>query len=77
MSQVEHTKEHNELYSLLVHASCFILCSVYTRFSSVLSINCKWRWGMLAFLNFSYFSVLYRRYQGNNKVINILYVLKY
>ena len=31
----------NEPYSLLVRASYFILCSVRTRFSSVLPIECK------------------------------------
>ena len=32
-------------YSLLVRASYFISCSVHARFDSVLSIDCKWRWG--------------------------------
>ena len=35
----------NGPYSLLVRASYFISCSVHIRFSSVLSIDCKWRWG--------------------------------
>ena len=33
--------------------------------------------GGVGIFNFSYFSVLYRRYQVNNKVINILYILMY
>ena len=31
----------------------------------------------LAFLNFSYFNVLYRSYRVNNKVIDALYILMY
>ena len=33
--------------------------------------------GVQAFLNFSYFIVLYRSYQLNNKVIDVLYILMY
>ena len=35
----------NGPYSLLVRASYFISCSVHLRFTSVLPIDCKWRWG--------------------------------
>ena len=35
----------NGPYSLLIRASYFISCSVHARFASVLSIDCKWRWG--------------------------------
>ena len=35
----------NGPYSLLVHASYFISCSIHAQFASVLSINYKWRWG--------------------------------
>ena len=31
--------------------------------------------GVGTFLNFSYFNVLYRSYQVNNKVIDVLYIL--
>ena len=36
----------NGPYSLLVPASYFISCSLHARFASVLSIDCKWRWGI-------------------------------
>ena len=35
---------NNEPYSLFVHASYFISCSIHTRFASVLPIDCKWHW---------------------------------
>ena len=35
----------NGPYSLLFCVSYFILCSIHTQFSSVLSIDCKWHWG--------------------------------
>ena len=36
----------NKPYSLLGRASNFISCFVHTRFSSVLSIDCKCAWGV-------------------------------
>ena len=33
--------------------------------------------GVQAFLNFSYFNVLYKSYRVNNKVIDVLYILMY
>ena len=33
--------------------------------------------GGIGILNFSYFNVLYRSYQVNNKVIDVLYILMY
>ena len=39
------TEIQNGPYSLLVRASCFISCSVHAQFASILSIDCKWRWG--------------------------------
>ena len=69
----------NEPFSLLVRVSYFISCSVHARFASLLPIDCKWRWGCRpeVFLNFSYLNVLYRSYQVNNKVIDVLYILIY
>ena len=40
----------NGPYSLLVRASYFISCSVYSRSTSVIFIVCKWRWGCRYFL---------------------------
>ena len=67
----------NGPYSLFVCASYFISCSIHARFASVTFIDCKWHWGCRHFLNFSYFYVLYRSYQVNNKVIDVLYILMY
>ena len=43
-------RRHNGPYSLLVRASYFISCSVYTRSTSVIFVVCKWRWGCRYFL---------------------------
>ena len=44
LEDIPHELILNGPYSLLVCASYFISCSVHTRFASVLSIDCKWRW---------------------------------
>ena len=75
---------YNEPYSLLIRASYFISFSVHARFTSVLLIDCKWRWWcrsrcryLRVSLNSSYFNVLHRSYRVNNKVIDVLYILLY
>ena len=47
----------NRPYSLFVRASYFISCSVYTQFTSVIFIVCKWHWGYRYFLT-SHISML-------------------
>ena len=72
---VYSTYHYNGPYLLLVPASYFILYSIHARFSSTLSIDCKWCWGVNIFE--LVFQCLFRSYRVNNKVINVSYILKY
>ena len=69
---------NNGSYSLLVPSSCFISSCVHTHLTSATFIICKWHWRYSHFFNLSYFSTFfYRSYQVNNKIIDVLYIIKY
>ena len=42
----QYCSTNNGPYLLLVRASYFISCSLHARFASILSMNCKWCWGV-------------------------------
>ena len=41
----------NGPYSLLIRASYFFSCSIYSLSTSIIFIVCKWRWGCRHFLS--------------------------
>ena len=70
-----YTSSQWTLFIIRLHLLYFVFCTHSIWFRNIYRLQMAL--GVQAFLNFSYFNVLYRSYRVNNKVIDVLYILMY